>query len=88
MQKTTVVKINRDADRLAKLKAELLAIELWDREHWRATRHTRMDDDSRRSRQKRGDEILNEIAYLQQAGIHTAECSDSMGNPKSNLRGF
>ncbi len=63
------MKSNLDLDHLIKLKAELAAIELWDRDHCNATRHTQVDDDSLRSRQRRREEILDEIAYSQQAGI-------------------
>jgi hypothetical protein len=56
-----VMKINLDPDHLAKLRAELSAIELWDTRYYRSKVRDTMDDDSFRARQKRREEILNEI---------------------------
>jgi transcriptional regulator with XRE-family HTH domain len=56
-----VVKINLDQDRLSKLTAELAAIELWDSAYHRATHHDKTEDDSHLARQKRREEIFNEI---------------------------
>ena len=61
MQRKMVVKINLDQDRLSKLTAELAAIELWDSAYHRATHHDKTEDDSHLARQKRREEILDEI---------------------------
>ena len=42
-----------DIDRLAKLKSELVAIELWDSDYYRTERHDSIDDVAYRSRQQR-----------------------------------
>ncbi|SRR6266852_5554772 len=87
MQQTNVVKINLDVDRLPKLKTELAAIEFWDNDYYRATLHTKIDNDALRSRQKRREEILDEITRLQLTGIQL-EALGLKGLPRANLSGF
>ena len=52
------------ADGVAKLKAELAAIEIWDRDYYRAQRHDDIDEVSYRHRQERREEILAEILHI------------------------
>jgi hypothetical protein len=57
----TSVKANLDPDRLSKLQAELSAFELWDSDYYRTKVHDKIDEDSLRVRQKRREEVLDEI---------------------------
>ncbi len=58
---TMVEEANLDPDRLARLKSELVAIELWDSQYYHAKVHDQRDDDSLRAREKRREEIFDEI---------------------------
>jgi hypothetical protein len=49
-----------DTDRFAPLRAELAAIELWDR-YYHTNLHNKIDDDAYLSRQGRRQQILSEI---------------------------
>jgi hypothetical protein len=64
LQRTTLVKINLDSDRLSKLNAELAATELWDTDYHRTTVHDSTDCIAYQARQKRRAEILAEIFRL------------------------
>jgi len=69
------MKINLDPDHLAKLRAELSAIELWNTKYYRSTVHDTTDDDSFRARQKRREEILDEILLIVGADPHAFRLS-------------
>jgi hypothetical protein len=56
-----------DEDRLAKLKSELTAIELWDGDYYRAQKHDDIDAVAHRHRQERREELLSEILRI--AGV-------------------
>ena len=58
------MRIDQEANRLAELKAELAAIDLWDSDYYRAAQHEKIDDDSHRSRQKRREQVLDEILRI------------------------
>jgi hypothetical protein len=53
-----------DSDRLAQLKSELAAIELWDSDYYRAKVYSKIDDDSLQARQERREEVLDEILRI------------------------
>jgi len=53
-----------ETDCLAKLKSELVAIELWDSDYHRAELHNNSDEVAYRSRQVRRQEILDEILRI------------------------
>lgn len=50
-----------DADRLAELKSELIAIDVWDSAYFRSQQHDDIDEVSYRHRQKRREELMSEI---------------------------
>ncbi len=53
-----------DTDRLAKLKSELVAIDLWDSQYYRTQLHDEIEEVSYRHRQERREEILSEILRI------------------------
>jgi hypothetical protein len=53
-----------ETDSLAKLKSELVAIELWDSDYYRVEPHNNSDEVAYRSRQVRRQEILEEILRI------------------------
>lgn len=53
-----------DADRLAKLKSELTAIELWESDYQRVQKHDNIDAAAHRHRQERREELLAEILRI------------------------
>ena len=58
----------RDADRLAKLKSELTAIELRESDYYRVRVHDDIDAVAHRTRLKRREGLLGKIASI--AGLH------------------
>jgi len=52
-----------DPDRLALLRAELGAIQLWD-SHYDKTVHDKIDEDAFRARQERRKEVLKEMMLI------------------------
>jgi len=50
--------------RLATLKAELVAIELWDSDYYRAEMRDSLDEVAHRQRQERRENILTEILSI------------------------
>ena len=59
-----------DPDHLARLKSELAAIELWDNDYYRLERHHTSDEIAYRSRQRRREELLEEILRIVGADPH------------------
>jgi hypothetical protein len=53
-----------DADRLANLKSELIAIDMWDRAYLRSQQRDDIDEVSYRHRRERRCEILSEIMRI------------------------
>lgn len=53
-----------DRDRLAKLKSEMVAIELWDSAYYRARLRDEIDNVAYQLRQERREEILSEILRI------------------------
>jgi hypothetical protein len=57
-----------DADRLAELKSELIAIDVWDSAYFRSQQHDDIDEVSYRHRRKRREELMNEIIRIAEMG--------------------
>jgi hypothetical protein len=53
-----------DADRLAELKSELIAIDVWDSAYFRSQQHDDIDEVSYRHRRKRREELMSEIIRI------------------------
>ena len=59
-----------DSDLLAKLKSELIAIDVWDSAYYRSQQHDDIDEVSYRHRRERRDELLSEIIRVVGADPH------------------
>jgi hypothetical protein len=55
------MEIHRDEDRVSKLRSELLAIDLWDRNYVLMEQHSRSDELAYHARQLRREKVLQEI---------------------------
>ncbi len=61
------MQINGHEDRLSRLRSELLAINLWDSNYFRMEQHSRSDELAYQARQRRREEVLQEIQRIPDA---------------------